>query len=102
MQITGQTTFLILSPWFPHMTIQLGNGKTLNITVKRTGGDRDKAYHVQWLKLNGKTWDKAWLTWEDISEGATLEFVQGTSEDVWPLPSGPPPPSPASVHFQKP
>lgn len=48
--LTGQTTFLIASPWFS-MSIDLGTGKTLNIT--HTGGNSDTAYYVQSLKVNG-------------------------------------------------
>lgn len=35
--ITGQTTFLIHSPWFESLTIDLGGGKQLRVTA--TGGD---------------------------------------------------------------
>ena len=48
--LTGQTTFLITSPWFS-MNIDLGKDKTLNITS--TGGNSDTAYYVQSLKVNG-------------------------------------------------
>ena len=48
--LTGQTTFLITSPWFS-MNIDLGNDKTLNITT--TGGNSDTAYYVQSLRVNG-------------------------------------------------
>ncbi|KAK3217432.1 hypothetical protein GRF29_1g3046820 [Pseudopithomyces chartarum] len=56
--MTGQTTFLVLSPWFPSLTIDLGNGKSLRITT--TGGNKDTAFYVQSLKVNGKSWNKAW------------------------------------------
>jgi hypothetical protein len=36
--MTGQTTFLVLAPWFKSMTLDLGPGKTLKITT--TGGDQ--------------------------------------------------------------
>ncbi|KAJ4286067.1 hypothetical protein N0V90_013414 [Kalmusia sp. IMI 367209] len=92
--MTGQTTFLILSPWFPSLTINLGNGKSLKITS--TGGNKDSAFYVQSLKVNGKPWTKAWVTWDDVfANGGTLDFVVGSSPVDWEA-SGELPPSPAS------
>ncbi|PVH97842.1 glycoside hydrolase family 92 protein [Periconia macrospinosa] len=92
--MTGQTTFLILSPWFPELTLQLGNGKTLQITT--SGGDKDTAFYVQSLTVNGKTWDKGWVSWGDVfANGGTMEFVLGSAPNkTWP--AGELPPSPAS------
>ncbi|KAF2735141.1 alpha-1,2-mannosidase family protein [Polyplosphaeria fusca] len=91
--MTGQTTFLILSPWFPSMTINLSNGKTLEITTK--GGNKDTAFYVQSLKVNGEPWTKSWVTWEDIfANGGTMDFVLGESAAEWN--TGELPPSPAS------
>ena len=92
--MTGQTTFLILAPWFESMTISLGDNKTLSITS--TGGNRDTAYYVQSLKVNGQMWDKAWVTWDDIfANGGTLEYVLGAERVGWA--TGELPPSPAST-----
>ena len=91
--ITGQTTFLIGSPWFESLSIDLGDGKSLNITS--TGGNADTAYYVQSLKVNGQSWNKAWVTWQDIfAEGGTMDFVLGEQAMRWA--SGALPPSPAS------
>ncbi|KAJ5656119.1 hypothetical protein N7507_008069 [Penicillium longicatenatum] len=93
--ITGQTTFLIHSPWFTSMTIDLGNKKKLHI--KSTGGDGngDSDIYVQSLKVNGKAWNKSWLTWDDIfARGGTLEFELGPTAVNWT--TGELPPSPAS------
>lgn len=91
--ITGQTTFLIGSPWFPEMTIDLGGGKELVITA-REGASGDAVY-VQSLRVNGDDWDRAWVAWGDVFEGGgTMEFVLGASPRNWAV--GAPPPSPAS------
>ncbi|KAF2176991.1 glycoside hydrolase family 92 protein [Zopfia rhizophila CBS 207.26] len=91
--LTGQTTFLILSPWFPEMKINLGNGRELKITT--TGGNKDTAFYVQSLKVNGKQWNKTWVTWQDIFEnGGTMDFVLGSNPTDWA--TGELPPSPAS------
>ncbi|KAJ5160250.1 uncharacterized protein N7482_007254 [Penicillium canariense] len=93
--ITGQSTFLIHSPWFESMTIDLGGNKKLEITS--TGGDDngDRDFYVQSLKVNGKAWEKNWLTWDDVfANGGTLEFELGSTALNWS--TGELPPSPAS------
>ncbi|KAK5697580.1 hypothetical protein LTR97_007718 [Elasticomyces elasticus] len=91
--MTGQTTFLVGSPWFENMSINLGENKTL--TVTSTGGNADTAYYVQSLEVNGQCWDKAWLTWNDVfANGGRLDFVLGAEPVLWA--NGTLPPSPAS------
>lgn len=91
--LTGQTTFLIGSPWLKDMTIQVAGGKNLHITS--TGGDSDNNYYVQSLKVNGKSWNKNWVTWDDIfANGGSLDFVLGANATKWD--TGDLPPSPAS------
>ncbi|KAJ5713024.1 glycosyl hydrolase family 92-domain-containing protein [Penicillium malachiteum] len=93
--ITGQTTFLIHSPWFESMTIDLGGNKTLQITSTGGDGNGDSDIYVQSLKVNGQAWTNNWLTWDDIfAEGGTLEFELGATAVNWT--TGALPPSPAS------
>lgn len=94
--ITGQTTFLIHSPWFDWLAIDLGVNKSVNITS--TGGDNngDKDYFVQSLKVNGVQWNQSWLQWEDVfANGGVLEFELGSEPVQWAM-TGAVPPSPAS------
>ncbi|PTU24664.1 hypothetical protein P175DRAFT_0489765 [Aspergillus ochraceoroseus IBT 24754] len=82
--ITGQTTFLIHSPWFDSLPIHLGGGKTLRITSTGGDGNGDSKIHVQRLRVNGRSWRKNWLTWEDIfAHGGTMEFELGESPSDW-------------------
>jgi putative alpha-1,2-mannosidase len=93
--VTGQTTFLIHSPWFNSMTIDLSNGKTLHITSAGGDGNGDTNYYVQSLKVNGKKWTKNWLTYNDVfANGGTMAFVLGPNPVSWD--TGALPPSPAS------
>jgi predicted alpha-1,2-mannosidase len=96
--LTGQTTFLIQSPWFSNLTIDLENGNTLIITSTNgtVAGLPDEAIYVQSLKVNGKPWTKNWLTWNDVfANGGTMEYVLGTEMTPWDS-NGALPPSPAS------
>ncbi|KOS17488.1 putative glycosidase [Escovopsis weberi] len=85
--VTGQTTFLFVSPWFSDLTISLGGRKTLRITTR--GGSED-AFHVQ-VVIN-------WVSWYDVfAEGGSIEFVLGRAPRQWA--TGAPPPSPGSLDF---
>ncbi|KAK5136210.1 hypothetical protein LTR08_003817 [Meristemomyces frigidus] len=91
--MTGQDFFLIGSPWFERLEIQLGTNKSLIVTS--TGGDADTAYYVQSLTVNGKPWDRAWVTWEEVfADGGRMDFVLGSEPMRWA--NGTLPPSPAS------
>ena len=91
--LTGQTTFLVLAPWFGSMTLGLPGGKTLEITT--TGGNRNTTFYVQSLTVNGEQWDKAWVSWEDVfANGGTMHYVLGDKPVRWA--TGELPPSPAS------
>ncbi|THC88465.1 hypothetical protein EYZ11_012090 [Aspergillus tanneri] len=93
--VTGQTTFLIHSPWFESLTIELGGGKKLHVTAKGGDGNGDSNIQVQRLQVNGKDWRKNWLTWDDIfADGGSLDFELGGSPSNWF--TGELPPSPAS------
>jgi putative alpha-1,2-mannosidase len=90
--LTGQTTFLVSSPWFADLSIDLGAGKRLVVTAENLG---DESYYVQSLKVNGQPWDKAWVSWDDIfAKGGTMHFVLGPEPVDWA--TGAVPPSPAS------
>ncbi|KAF9894758.1 hypothetical protein FE257_006648 [Aspergillus nanangensis] len=93
--ITGQTTFLIHSPWFESLTVQLGEGKQVDISTVGGDGNGDSQIHVQRLRVNGVEWRKNWLSWDDIfAHGGTLDFELGESPSDWF--DGEVPPSPAS------
>ena len=92
--LSGQTTFLILAPWFEAMTLTLPKGNKLKITT--TGGNRNNSFYVQSLRVNGDPWIKAWISWEDVfANGGTMDYVLGASPVRWA--KGELPPSPAST-----
>lgn len=79
--MTGTPVFLVGSPWFRDLKIQLGGGKVLEI--ESTGGDED-VFYVQSLKVNGKPWNKAWVDWKTVfAKGGKLEFVLGSKPVNW-------------------
>jgi len=90
--MTGQTTFLIGSPFFRSLSIDLGGGK--NLTVTSTGGDRYTAPYVQSLRVNGQEWTRSWVSYDDVfANGGRMDFVLGANQTRWA--TGDLPPSPA-------
>ncbi|EKG18302.1 Glycosyl hydrolase 92 [Macrophomina phaseolina MS6] len=99
--VVTQPVYLILSPWFADLTIRMpspegpeGVDRWLNVTAEGLG---EESFYVQSLKVNGVSWDKSWLSHEDIKAGATLEFVLGAEPVEWD--TGELPPSPGHVEL---
>jgi alpha-1,2-mannosidase, putative len=76
----GTPEYVIGAPYFPHMTIKLENGATLDI---RAPGVSDTNRFVQSLKVNGQPWTKLTLPHELLAKGATLEFTMGPAPSNW-------------------
>ena len=72
----GTDQYVLGSPYLPYLKLKLPNGNTLEI---KAPGVSDKRRYVQSLKLNGKIYDKMYLTHEDILKGGVLEFKMSAS-----------------------
>ena len=92
--VVTQPVYLILAPWFPEITMDLGGGKKLHITAEGLSND---SYYVQSLKVNGKPWTQSWISHDDLvgGRGGTMEFVLGPKPTSWD--TGTVPPSPGHV-----
>ncbi|KAI9168100.1 glycosyl hydrolase [Paramyrothecium foliicola] len=94
--VVTQPVYLILSPRFSNTSIRLGeSGSTLRITAEGL----EEGHYVQSLKVNGKAWNKSWVSHEDLvgtnSKGGLLEFVMGGEPQEWDI--GEVPPSPGAL-----
>jgi predicted alpha-1,2-mannosidase len=90
--------YLIGSPFFSKVTLNLSNGKTFVITATNNS---DTNKYIQSAKLNGVTLDIPVIKHSDILNGGTLDFVMGASASTWaagwnpsPLPTPLPGPTP--------
>lgn len=70
----GFAAYNIGSPVFTRSEIKLSNGQTFVIVAK--GASHENKY-IQSARLNGKEWNKPWLSHDDIIAGGTLELVMG-------------------------
>lgn len=68
------------SPIIDEAIIKLGNGKTF--TVKATNNSKENKY-IQSIKLDGKSYIKSYIAFEDIVKGGTLELEMGAEETMW-------------------
>lgn len=69
------------TPMFPEMKMHLANGKTF--TVLAPAVDKENIY-IQSVRLNGKPYDKSYITHQQIMDGSVLEFEMADKPgQVW-------------------
>ncbi len=72
--------FIIGSPLFDKVTINLENGKTF---VIETQNNSDKSYYIKSATLNGKPYNKTFIKYADIMEGGHMSFEMSTESQAW-------------------
>jgi predicted alpha-1,2-mannosidase len=70
----GDGIYIIGSPVFDQVEIQLQNGKTFRIICHNNSKDN---VYIQEAQLNGHTMDRAYFSHQELAAGATLEFIMG-------------------------
>lgn len=85
----GADQYVLGSPLFPEMSIELENGNQLRISAPENNIDN---IYIDKLYINGKEWDKNYVNYNDLMEGAWLKFdmtnkpnkERGTDPSAWP------------------
>lgn len=67
----GSNEYILGSPLFNRVTIELENGKTIDINAS---DNSKKNRYISEMKLNGKRYTKNYLTHEDLMKGAKINF----------------------------
>lgn len=75
----GMDYYVIGSPLFNKVTINLEKGKKFEIVVKNNS---EKNKYIQSASLNGQPYSKTYLKHTDIMNGGTLEFEMGSSPNL--------------------
>lgn len=70
----GLPVYNIGSPVFGESVIELGNGKTFKIVAENASAENK---YIQSATLNGKNWDKPWISHDDIKDGGELHLIMG-------------------------
>jgi hypothetical protein len=73
--------YIIGSPLFKKITVNLENGKTF---VVKANKNSDKNIYIQSAKLNGTNYNKSYFTHQDITKGGKLVFKMGNKPNkIW-------------------
>ncbi|MEY9964049.1 putative alpha-1,2-mannosidase [Streptacidiphilus sp. MAP12-16] len=87
----GTDTLVLGSPVFPTARVQIGSGHalTINAPAAATGSP-----YVQGLKVDDKAWNQPWVSFAELSGGATLDYTLGsTPNTAWGSSASAAPPS---------
>ncbi len=76
----GSGEYIIGSPLFDKVTIHLENGNDIVIVANNNS---DENIYIQSAKLNGKEYNKMFLTHETLTNGCTIEFEMGAAPSTW-------------------
>jgi predicted alpha-1,2-mannosidase len=77
----GTDTLVLGSPVFTRTAIHLGDGRTVTVDAPQAMPGNP---YVQDLTVNGAAWNKPWLTFADLTHGATLDYdLAGTPNTSW-------------------
>ena len=76
--VSGQ--YLLCSPLFDRITLQLPLNKKLEIFCKK---DSERSIYIRRIKWNGKQYDKNFIRYADIMKGGTLSFELQEKPYTW-------------------
>jgi predicted alpha-1,2-mannosidase len=71
----GSSEYIIGAPYLPYMKIDMGDGKYLIVKANKVS---DKNRYIQKVYLNGEEYNRSYLTFEDMKNGAELEFIMSS------------------------
>lgn len=72
----GTDQYVLGAPYMPYMCVSLPNGRQLEI---KAPGVSDRNRYVKSVMLNGKPYDKLYITHDDIMNGGVLEFKMSST-----------------------
>ncbi|MEI8005227.1 MAG: GH92 family glycosyl hydrolase [Bacteroidota bacterium] len=71
--------YAIGTPLFPKISVRLENGKTFTVEAKNISNHR---YYISSATLNGKAFNKCFITDSDIMQGGNLVFTMSAKPDT--------------------
>ena len=72
----GTDQYVLGAPYLPYLKLELPNGRTLEIKAPSVS---DKKRYVQSLRINGKEYDKMYITHHNLLKGGVWEFKMAAS-----------------------
>ncbi len=75
-EIPGVGGFTVNTPIFSSVKVHLKKG---DMVIK---GGSEKNIYIKSMKLNGKPYDSTWIDWDQLNNGATIEYATSSKPDV--------------------
>ena len=75
-EIPGIGGFTVNTPIFSSVKVHLKKG---DIVIK---GGSEKNIYIHSMKLNGKPYDSTWIDWDELSNGATIDYGTSSKPDT--------------------
>ncbi|MGD1048559.1 MAG: GH92 family glycosyl hydrolase [Candidatus Krumholzibacteriaceae bacterium] len=81
----GSSCYVIGSPTIPKAVMHLSNGKSFTMTAENLS---DRNVYIQAVRLNGKSWAKPYLPYDELKDGGSIVFTMGPEPNTkWGLDS---------------
>jgi len=71
--VPGSGEFLLHTPRFAKVEVDMGNGRTLRIDAP--GADGRRLQYVQGVQVDGQAHAPVWLDWSRLQQGPRLRFA---------------------------
>ncbi|MCR5849273.1 MAG: glycoside hydrolase family 92 protein, partial [Bacteroidaceae bacterium] len=71
----GSGQYVIGAPYLPYMKVRMGSGRYLEIKAPKVS---DKNRYIQQVRWNGMAYNQAYVTYDMLMQGGTLEFDMGS------------------------
>ncbi len=71
--VPGSGQFLLHTPRFSKVEVDMGNGRTLRIDAP--GADGRRLQYVQGVRVDGQAHAPVWLDWDRLQQGPRLQFA---------------------------
>ncbi|KAI5856710.1 glycoside hydrolase family 92 protein [Durotheca rogersii] len=82
--VAGQDVYLLTAPLFREVSIRTPSGKMATLrNVAGFDAPEYKSIYVQSARLDGRPYNRSWITHDFFLNGGTLEFVLGPEESNW-------------------
>ncbi|CCH46755.1 putative secreted protein [Wickerhamomyces ciferrii] len=79
--VASTTTYLLSVPYLERITLDVGKGAKLDILTENFSPQNR---YVQSVEVNGKNWDKNWVTHDDLfNNGGSIKFILGSEPNNW-------------------
>lgn len=75
-EIPGVGGFTVNTPIFSSVKVHLKKG---DIVIK---GGSEKNIYIHSMRLNGKPYDSTWIDWDELSNGATIDYGTSSKPDT--------------------